>query len=61
MRDMAWNGVEWTADRYEQGEGLRVQRGGSVNAATPADVRSAARWGAPETSRLPDVRFRCAW
>jgi len=58
-----WQAAEWVADgdpNYEDGE-RRMQKGGSVEAATEDELRLAARWSAPAKSRLPWVGFRCAW
>jgi formylglycine-generating enzyme required for sulfatase activity len=60
IEDLGWRGVEWVEDIFP-GEGLRVQRGGSSAAESPAELRAAARWGAPAAIELPDVGFRCAW
>jgi serine/threonine-protein kinase len=61
--DHAWGGAEWVADgdRNDKDGDRRMQKGGSVEAATGDELRLAARWSAPASSRLPWVGFRCAW
>lgn len=74
IADMAWGHWEWVEDgfapypsgpvRDPKGPAdapLKVQRGGSWAAETPADVRSTVRVGMPPDARVFDVGVRCAW
>lgn len=61
LEHQAWNSAEWVADRDPEYPERRMQKGGTVEAVSPDELRLAARWSAPATSRLQRVAFRCAW
>jgi formylglycine-generating enzyme required for sulfatase activity len=61
VETQSWGAAEWVADSDPANPAHKMQRGGTVDAMTPDELRLAARWSAPATARLQNVAFRCAW
>jgi formylglycine-generating enzyme required for sulfatase activity len=57
LHDMSGNAWEWCADRTPNGQ--RVIKGGGY-ADPPEELRTSSRATYPETTRAPQIGFRCA-